>query len=174
MMPTTPNEEMRHEFPIPFVTRKTPVLLTMQIVFLLFASELVYVAMRIVGAQSGNESLSSVWVFLVFLLAQAIAVGVLYARWFVETYRIHRDDVHHHAGILFRKEETFPYNNIQTITCKQSVLGRIYHYGDVSFFIPTLGHELTFTHVPHPHHFIHTIRHVMPYPDKSKFIVHGA
>ncbi len=165
--------EARHEWPIPFVTRKSTILLLLRVVGMLLAFELAYLALRYYGNRAEIAGMGSLWIFFFFVLAQLAVAVFFYLRWLLETYEVHHDDLHHNSGILFRKERTYPFNNIQTITCNQSPLGRVYHYGEVRFLIPTLGHELVFKEVPHPHHFISTIRHVMPYPDRAKFILHG-
>lgn len=161
------------DLPIPFVTRKTPVLLTIRIIAAFFGLELIYILLRLLPETEGSINLGSFWVFLIVFGLQVLLVSYLTLRWAVETYEIHKKDIHYKRGILFRHEETYPYNNMQSITCDQSPLGRIYHYGSVKLFIPTLGRDLVFDQVPHPHHFIQTIRHVLPYPDQQRFIIHG-
>lgn len=169
-MPVQPKNQ--DGLPIPFISRRTPILLMLRSLLALFLIEVVYVGFRVAGSGLDLNS-SSVGFFLLFAAAQLVALAVITLHWYFDTYEIHHDDLHHNSGVLFRKERTYPYSNIQTITCRQSPLGRIYHYGDVSIFIPTLGRELTFKEVPHPHHFIRTIRDIMPYPERSRFILHG-
>lgn len=177
-MSVTPQQgthgEPLDELPIPFVTRKTPVLLLLRVILLSLLINGAYILLRLVVPPSeASFNVDSFPFFTLFFAAQVVGVGLLVWRWARETYEIHQDDLHHNRGIIFRKEETYPYNNMQTVTCFQSPIGRIYHYGEVRLFIPTLGRELVFTEVPHPHHFIQTVRHVLPYPDKQKFIIQG-
>lgn len=160
------------EFPIPFVTRKTAVTLLIRVVLTIFLLEALYIVLRLLGPDLGID-VGSLWIFLAVLLVQLGVVLLLAFRWYFETFEVHRNDVVHRRGIMFRHEEVYPYNNIQSITCDQSPVGRIYHYGEVRLFIPTLGRDLVFGEIPHPHHFIRTIKHILPYPDKQKFILHG-
>ena len=169
--PATAPAPREREFPIPFVTRKTPVLLLIRLLALAFSFESLYVLLRILLPE--GSFIDGLGAFAVLAGMQLAAVAYLGLDWFMETYEVHEEDIHHNRGILFRREETYPYNNMQSITCKQSPLGRIFHYGEVRIFIPTLGQELSFSHVPHPHHFIGTVRHIMPYPDKQRFIIQG-
>lgn len=160
--------------PIPFVTRKAPVLLAMRVLTVFFGLEAIYIFLRVITPiTEGGPSFDSFEAFLIVAALQLSLVIWLILHWTFETYEIHKDDLHHNKGILFRHEETYPFNNMQSITCDQSPLGRIYHYGNIRLFIPTLGHELVLTQIPHPHHFIQTVRHVLPYPDKQRFILHG-
>lgn len=165
-------KHQKHEFPIPFVTRRSPVVLLIRILLAVFVLQAFYVILRLLAPSFDIEG-SSIWLFLAIALLQVLAVVALILRWFFETYEIHKDDVIHRRGILFRNEEAYPYNNIQRMVCNQSPLGRIYHYGQVKMFVPTLGRDIVFEEVPHPHHFLQTVKHVMPYPDKQKFIVQG-
>lgn len=176
-MPTSPKKsghrlpEIDHEFPIPFVTRKTSVVLLYRLLLLAFVFEAFYILLRILLPE--NPFIGNVWAFVILAVTQLAIALYLALDWFMETYEVHEDDIHHNRGILFRREQTYPYNNMQSITCAQSPLGRMFHYGDVLIFIPTLGQELTFSQIPHPHHFISTVRHILPYPDKQKFIISG-
>lgn len=163
--------EIDHELPIPFVTRKTSVVLLYRLLLLAFVFESFYILLRIL--LPGSPLTGTVWTFIVLTLVQLAIALYLVLDWFMETYEVHEDDIHHNRGILFRREQTYPYNNMQAITCRQSPLARIFHYGEVQIFIPTLGQNLSFSQVPNPHHFISTIRHVLPYPDKQKFIISG-
>ncbi len=163
--------EIDHEFPIPFVTRKTPVVLLYRLLLIAFVFEALYVLLRLLFPESAV--VGSVWTFVILAGLQLAAALYLILDWFMETYEVHQDDIHHNRGILFRREQTYPYNNMQAITCRQSPLGRAFHYGEVQIFIPTLGQELSFSQIPHPHHFISTVRHILPYPDKQKFIISG-
>ncbi|MDP3999815.1 MAG: PH domain-containing protein [bacterium] len=158
-------------FPLPFVTRKTPVVLLLRIVGATFLLEAAYIFARAVLPPA--PLVDSIWTFVIVAGAQLAVAAVLFFDWFTETYEVHKEDIHHNRGILFRHEETYPYNNMQSITCNQSPLGRIFHYGEVKVFVPTLGEDLSFAQVPHPHHFIATVRHIMPYPDQHRFILHG-
>ena len=163
------------ELPIPFVTRKAPLILAFRLFMIGFVFEGLYLLWQFVGGELFAEMpVSGLGVFAAFAAIQlGLAIWVI-LKWYTETYEIHRDDIHHNRGILFRREQTYPYNNMQEITVDQGPIGRIYHYGDVRLFIPTLGRDLVFHQIPHPHHFVQTVRHVMPYPDKQKFIIAGS
>jgi membrane protein YdbS with pleckstrin-like domain len=163
--------QIERDFPIPFVTRKTPVVLLYRLLLVAFVFEALYILLRILLPE--NPFIGDVWTFVILAAVQLGVALYLLLDWFMETYEVHKEDIHHNRGILFRREETYPYNNMQSITCKQSPLGRIFHYGEVRIFIPTLGQELAFAQVPHPHHFITTVRHILPYPDQQRFIISG-
>lgn len=155
----------------PDLTRKSPALLGIRIVALVFVLQLGYIVFRVLFPTSLLAgSLSLYGTLLLIQLAVAVFLTVA---WYVETYELHGDEVAHKKGILFRREYLYPYNNIQTITLNQGPLGRIFHFGTVSLFIPTLGRDLDFTEVPHPHHFTQRIKYSLPYPDRARFIMHG-
>lgn len=158
-------------FPLPFVTRKTPVVLMLRIAAAAFLLEAAYVFAQVMLPQ--GTFVDNPLAFVIVFGTQIAVAAYFFLDWFMETYEVHKEDIHHNRGILFRREETYPYNNMQSITCNQSPLGRIFHYGEVRVFVPTLGDELAFEQVPHPHHFIATVRHILPYPDQHRFILHG-
>lgn len=173
--PSPPRPELGDDLPIPFVTRKSPVLLLMRLAVVVLTTLAFYILLRVLlPVDQGGFDVDTFEVFLIFTVIQFVLGAYVLLRWVMETYEIHAEDIHHNRGILFRKEETYPYNNMQSITCTQSPLGRIYHYGEVRLYIPTLGRDLVFSEVPHPHHFIHTVRHILPYPDQHRFIIGGS
>ena len=104
-MAVTPKHEHGNDFPIPFVTRKTPVLLLVRAFGAVFLLELLYVLLRLTASSFENVfNPASVWVFLIFTAVQLVAFFLLFLHWYYETYEVHKDDVHHNKGILFRDE----------------------------------------------------------------------
>lgn len=131
-----------------------------------------YVLLRLIARDvaSGTSS-SSLRVFLLFGLAQLGVFIYFWLQWSFDTYTLGKNNLIHKRGIVFRREDEYPYNNIQSITVRQGPIGRGFHFGEVTLYIPTLGKALVFSEIPHPHHFVERIKQAMPFPDKSKLII---
>lgn len=151
----------------PATTRKSEVLFGLRVVVAIVGIEAIYVVFRVVGGSS------SLGYFLLTMGLQVLAVLALWLSWRSERYTFHDDEIIHERGFIFHREQVYPYNNIQTITVMQGPGGRMLHYGHVSLYIPTLGETLEFSEIPHPHHFVHRLKHCLPYPDKARFIFQG-
>ncbi len=156
----------------PSATRRSVGPLAIRILGVGALIEASYVLLRLVTQEivPGTQS-SSLRVFLLFALAQLASIFYFWLQWSFETYVLGKNNLIHQRGIVFRREDEYPYNNIQSITVRQGPIGRALHFGEVTLYIPTLGKALVFSEIPHPHHFVERIKQAMPFPDKSKLII---
>jgi membrane protein YdbS with pleckstrin-like domain len=113
----------------------------------------------------------SILLFLVFItLVQNLILIGMALRWVNDYYEIRSDELVHIKGILSKTESAYPYRDIQSITIHQGFFGRIFNYGDVSLYIPTLGHDLHFNEISDPNKFAELIKSANPSFEGGKFI----
>jgi uncharacterized membrane protein YdbT with pleckstrin-like domain len=102
---------------------------------------------------------------------ELFATIALIYQWSSVTYELRDNEVTVRTGLIRRTEQSYPFNNMQSVTVRQDIIGRLVRAGTVSVFIPTLGQELTFHEVENPQDFAEKLKQALPYPDKSQYII---
>lgn len=130
------------------------------------------VGLESLGVSAGYDvrSFGPLLQFWVFVLQLGLMLYVL-ARWSNDRYEVRDSEIVVMSGIIPRREVAYPFNNIQSITVKVSLLGQILGAGEVSAFVPTLGQDIVFREVPDPHEFADILKSALPYPEKGQFMI---
>lgn len=155
---------------------KSPILLAIKIILLEILIELTYLVItglaQIISQQTGFEIpfISPLTQLLLLPLQLAVLVTIL-IRWASETYEIQGKELIVRQGVFNRVERAYPYNNMQSVIVKQSVIERLIGAGTISVYVPTLGKELVFSEVPDPKLFAEKLKEAIPYSEKSQFIM---
>lgn len=71
-------------------------------------------------------------------------------RWTTTYYIITPNEITAAQGIVFRDRATWKVNAIQSVTMRQSFLGRIFNYGTVHLESPFLKKDFYFRNIPEP------------------------
>jgi uncharacterized membrane protein YdbT with pleckstrin-like domain len=116
------------------------------------------------------NSISIIIFFALIMVVQTAVVLIVVLDWVNRYYEIRSDELVVISGILTKKEVEYPYGNIQSITVVQGLVGRIFNYGSVRVYIPTLGHDLYFMEVPDPHRFVEMVKEFNPQMEGGKFL----
>ena len=95
----------------------------------------------------------------------------LVAQWANEGYYLKENELIVKRGIIAKTETAYPYANMQSVTLQQSVVGRIFNFGQVTIFLPTLGKDVIFTEISHPKAFTEKIKSHIPYPESGQFLI---
>jgi DNA-binding response OmpR family regulator len=75
---------------------------------------------------------------VILLIVNVKIVFSIILNWHFEYIEVTRSAIIKHKGILYKKEETFACNFIETITLNQDFLGMIFNYGTLELFDPAL------------------------------------
>jgi membrane protein YdbS with pleckstrin-like domain len=116
------------------------------------------------------NAFSIVFFLILITLVQNIFLIYITLRWINDYYEIRTDEIAHITGILSKTEKAYPYRDIQSITIHQGFLGRLFHYGSVHLYIPTLGHDLHFTEVSDPARFVDLVKRANPQIEGGQYI----
>lgn len=114
------------------------------------------VIVALVAFTIGFWGLSNGWLFVgvpAFLVAAAgtAFVGYRFAHWVNTRYVITTEELYEKRGVISRDVTQFRLDRIQNTTMQQSVLGRVFGYGDLTVYTAGSGDpELTFSQVPDP------------------------
>lgn len=158
------------------IVHRSSIYVAIRLVILEICLEAAYLVSRVgleaLGMSSGYDvrwfgPLIQFWVF-VFQLGLMIYV---LARWSNDTYEIREHEIVVKSGLVPRRQVAYPFNNIQSISVKVSLLGQLAGAGEVSAFIPTLGHDVVFREVPNPHEFANSLKSALPYAEKGQFVI---
>lgn len=158
--------------------RKSVVLFVLRIIALELLFELVYISWR-TGIHFLPFALEtvitlnavSIVLFLVFVtIVQNIILVFIAWKWVNDFYEIRPDEIVHVTGLISRTEKAYPYRDIQSITIHQGFLGRVFNYGSISLYIPTLGYELSFNEISSPQKFVELVKSANPKLEGERYL----
>lgn len=156
--------------------RKSPVALVVKIILAEILIEAIYLVLSLsltqISEQLANGYEASRFALSVLFIVIAVSViAVLVAQWANEVFILEKDDLAVSQGIISKRVQTYPYANMQSVTVNQSLLGRLFNYGNVTIYIPVLGKNVSFMEISSPYHFAEKLKSHIPYPEKNQFII---
>ena len=114
----------------------------------------------------------SIALFLFFItIIQNILLINLALNWVNNYYEFREKDIAHHSGVLSKKKQSYQYQDIQSITINQEILGRILNYGSITLYIPTLDQDVEFNEVTDPKSFVSYLKEIKPVIEGARYIV---
>ncbi len=72
------------------------------------------------------------YIFLAFL--KIILTWYIILQWLNEYYEITQKVIYHRRGLIFKKEEKYPLEQVALIEVTQNMLGKIFNYGTISLY----------------------------------------
>ena len=105
--------------------------------------------------------------FGLLTLIQLILLVHLFLKWESSYYEIHQKEIDKWQGILHKKKETFSFVHAESISVYQDFMGRIFHYGTVQIYAPTLKQHIELVNIPNPHAIADFLKHELPQKDAS-------
>jgi len=156
--------------------RRSATGLVVKIIVIEVTLELIYLLLSagLVNAQDSlNQSYTVARIILsaIFLTLAIGAVVILVSQWANEGYYLKSNELIVRKGVLAKTEVAYPYANMQSVTVQQSVAGRLFNYGQISIFIPTLSKDIIFTEISNPQAFADKLKQHIPYPETGQFII---
>ncbi len=101
-------------------------------------------------------------VLVCFLILKTGITIYLFFKWKTSYYQITPEKVMFHKGVFSRHEEVCAIKNIESIDLKQSLLGKIFHFGTIKLYAPTLNHRILMFNIHHPRTRMKLIEKLMP------------
>jgi uncharacterized membrane protein YdbT with pleckstrin-like domain len=163
---------------LPIVIRRSVALFTIKVILLELIFEIVYLTWRTVihylpfslETIVTLNGVSIIFFLILITVIQNILLVYIALRWVNDYYEISPDEISHVTGIFSKTRKSYPYRDIQSITVHQGVMGRLFNYGEVNLYIPTLGHELHFREVSDPARFVELVKSTNPNLETGKYI----
>ena len=156
--------------------RRSPVALVFKIIIAELLVELTYAVVSL-GLAQFKESLDgsySALRFLATLFFSGFSIAVLaflVAQWANEGYYLEESELTVTQGIIKKTKVSYPFANMQSVTVRQGLIGRLFNFGYISIFIPTLGKDVIFTEIASPNNFAERIKTHIPYPENGAFLI---
>lgn len=156
--------------------RRSPAGLVFKIIFIEVSLELIYILLstaviEVRGTLGESYTIARIALSVVFLSIAVGAVITLVAQWANEGYYLKENELIVRRGIIAKTETAYPYANMQSVTVRQGIIGRLFNYGQISIFIPTIGKEILFSEISNPTVFANTLKDHIPYPEKGQFLI---
>lgn len=82
----------------------------------------------------------------------------LLTNWLVNYYIIRKSEIVFVSGLLRSSRKDYNIANLQSIYYHQSLLGRIFNFGDIVIFSPALQRDLVMHEVPNPRDMVDNIK----------------
>lgn len=162
----------------PIIIRRSVALFAARVILLELVFEVIYLTWRTLihylpfslETVVTLNGVSIIFFLILVTIIQNIFLVYIVLRWVNDYYEIGPDEIAHVTGTLSRTRKSYPYRDIQSITVHQSFLGRLFKYGEINLYIPTLGHDLHFKEVSHPSRFVELVKSANPILEGGKFI----
>ena len=82
--------------------------------------------------------------------------------WLNEYYEIRSDRFIHRKGIFSRKDEEYPFVNIESVKLSQGFIGRLFNYGTLELFEFKPIKYRTMYLIHNPARYLHILESLMP------------
>jgi uncharacterized membrane protein YdbT with pleckstrin-like domain len=107
-----------------------------------------------------NTQLTTALIITSICLQTLDAVLLIYLvlRWRNTQYVIMPDEIAIHQGILSAHTTIHKINNIEAVEVNQSLLGKLFNYGTISFFSPSLNTRVAISNVSNPQQYAGIIK----------------
>lgn len=97
---------------------------------------------------------------IVLLIVNIKIIFSIILKWHFEYVEITKSAIIKHKGILYKKEETFACNFIETITLSQDFFGMIFNYGTLELFDPALKEPIYIFNIASPKKYSEVIKKI--------------
>lgn len=106
-----------------------------------------------------------------FFVFKLVALFGVILRWANTSYEITKNGIKKRTGIIAPDEKTYQCNNIESVTLRQNILGKIANFGTIEIFSPLLNKRIFLTNVPHPKVCIKAIQQMIKDGNRSRGII---
>lgn len=140
------------------IIRRSPASLVVKIIIAELLLEIVYLVLSL-GLSIFSEQLEPNYQALrlilgvVFIGLAIIILVIIIANWANQGYILEKNDLAVKNGIFSTSLQTYPYANMQSVTVKQGLLGKLLNYGHIIIYVPTLGKDIGFYEISNPYKF---------------------
>ena len=158
------------------IIRRSPVALVFKIIIAELLIELSYTVVSL-GVTQFQEPLGTSYQSVRVLLALLFGgfgvyvLAFLIAQWANEGYSLDSNELTVTQGIIKKTKVSYPFANMQSVTVRQGLIGRVFNFGYITIFIPTLGKEVVFSEISNPNQFAERIKSHIPYPENGAFLI---
>lgn len=118
-----------------------------------------------------NYEFYSFSILILLFLGKITFTIYIVLQWLNEYYEIWPNYFLHRQGIIWRKEEKFPYHQIRSIHLQQGIFGRLLNYGTLYFHDWYLDKDFMWYLVHNPRRYMRIIEQRLPKEAERKEIL---
>lgn len=110
---------------------------------------------------------------VVLAIVKSIVALFIIVQWINEYYEITPRAVYHRRGVIFRNEEKYLFDHIQTMVINQTFLGRLFNFGSVTLLDYRRNKLEEMYNIHNPIRYAHIIESLLPKSDERKVYIRG-
>lgn len=118
-----------------------------------------------------NYGLYNTVLLIIFVAGKTLFMTYIVIVWLNEYYEITPKEIIHKAGLIFRKEEKHVLAHIDSIELQQSLLGRIFNYGNLILFNWVLEKNTLLYIIHNPKKYLRILQDLLPESDQKKRVI---
>lgn len=134
------------------IIRKAPILLLARLiivllVFSVFHLLLTFIIVEVDGSTFGRIlSATQLLLFVITILWMTYLIFM----WRNEYYKVEKKGIVHRKGVLYRRERSYSCSNVESITLRQDLIGKIFRYGTIVLYDPALKKKIYLRNITRP------------------------
>jgi len=95
---------------------------------------------------------------LIAIIVQSTISFMLILRWSRDSYKIENEEITHTRGIIIKKIQKFNISKAESISYSQTILGKIFEYGDIKIHYPAGQKEIILRGISHPEELLEMLK----------------
>jgi uncharacterized membrane protein YdbT with pleckstrin-like domain len=163
----------------PIIIRKSIAMFVIRVILLELVFEVMYLTWRglihflpfSVETVITLNSISLIFFLILVTVIQNTVLIYIALIWSNDYYEFRANDIAHFKGVLTKSKQSYQYQDIQSISIQQSILGRLFNYGNITLLIPTIGHDVHFNEVTDPKSFVELLKSIKPDVQGPRYIL---
>lgn len=109
--------------------------------------------------------------FLLLGFIKIVVTLFIVVQWLNTYYEIWPNSIIHKKGIIWKKEEKYPFGHIRLIKIEQGILGRLLTYGTLSLYDYSLRRYASLYLIHNPIKYFHILDGLVPKAEKEREIL---
>lgn len=112
-------------------------------------------------------STNAIYFFILVIFKIALTTYVVLA-WLNEYYEIRSKEIVHKRGIIWKKEEHYPFRQIRLIKLHQGSFGKLFNYGTIEPFDWDLAKFMSMYQIHNPQKYMEVLEGLVPRAGREK------
>ncbi len=93
---------------------------------------------------------------------ELFTLGYVILGWFFNFYKITGENIIYNTGVFRVRRDVYALRNIETVSLDQSFFGRLFKYGEIYLYAPTLNDTIVMKHIYKPWQYLKIINSLLP------------
>ena len=103
------------------------------------------------------------WILLALMRIIELFAGLyIFLDWHFAFYKITHDHIIYNEGVFLIKRHMFSVRNIESVSLRQGIIGRIFKFGDLKLTAPTMQESISLKMIHKPWKYLRVIHEMVP------------